>query len=183
MKQQAGGGQEEKRRSIVEHRETPGQIHPSPPPSSILIPTPTLPLSPMSSDQSQLSLEANGLCVARTLVDPFTLAECYKAISDGFGRQNALSGPISQKTLPARLFLQVQTSPTAPMTDEPTHKRDFKLRYESIEPLLKSALARAAEEHQLLRSLGPDAELIEITAIRGLPGAAAQDWHADSSWR
>ena len=126
------------------------------------------------------TLESNGLVVARGLVVNPILSDSLKAITEAFDRHAALPGPLSAAA-PTRVFLPVQTSPNAPMNDTPTHKRDFKLPFETIEPLLKSALGRAASEYELLRYL-PDPDVMEITVIRGLPGADAQEWHADSSW-
>mmetsp|Transcript_5030 Transcript_5030/g.9633 ORF Transcript_5030/g.9633 Transcript_5030/m.9633 type:complete len:243 (+) Transcript_5030:65-793(+) len=126
------------------------------------------------------TLESNGLVVARGLVPNQILSDSLKAITEAFNQRAALPGPLSAAA-PTRVFLPVQTSPNAPMNDTPTHKRDFKLPFETIEPLLKSALGRAASEYELLRYL-PDPDVMEITVIRGLPGADAQEWHADSSW-
>ncbi|CAE8585723.1 unnamed protein product [Polarella glacialis] len=90
----------------------------------------------------------------------------------------SLPAPMSASAS-TRHFLHIATS--RDKVKEPEHRRDFKLPFSSVEPLLKAALDGNLGAI-LVDALGREAVLSELTVIRSELGAASQEWHSDSNW-
>lgn len=124
-----------------------------------------------------LSLDANGVCVQRGLCENEVCELCLAEILQGLDHMLALPGPMSKTT--GRDFLPIATS-RAPVK-KAEHRRDFKLKFSSVESVLRAVLSGNAGAI-LVDALGRDAEICELSVIRSSPGAASQDWHSDSEW-
>jgi len=124
------------------------------------------------------SLDAHGVCVQRCACTAQVCEACFAEILQGLDRMLALPGPMTPRPV-LRDFMPVATSRAA--VKEPTHRRDFKLPFSSVESVITALLSGSAGAI-LVDALGRDAELCELTVIRSAPGADSQEWHGDSDW-
>ena len=129
---------------------------------------------------SACELNDMGVCVARGACGRLECDACLAVVTAGVEAMRLLPAAMAAAE-PTRYFVPIATSPRAVIT-EASHQRDFRLPLSPcVEAALRAAVAGAAGA-VLAEVVGRDAELVELTAIASLPGAAAQAVHSDSTW-
>ena len=126
-------------------------------------------------------LEENGVSVQRGACTKKLSAECFDYISKNLEKYLALPGTMNSSSQ-KRHFLHVSTAPKFNTTHNPGHRSEFVLPIESqVDSVLRCILSGTVGT-TLMKLLGENAELSEITAIPSEPGAKSQAMHSDGNW-
>ena len=129
-------------------------------------------------------LDANGVDVARGACAASTCSALLAEIHSGLKLMLALPQAMSESVRPPskRHILPISLSPTEVILDPVYHRRDFKLPFSPVTDRVIRTLLSGDVGNILLQTLGPDAELFELTTITSEPGSAAQPMHSDGMW-